>query len=34
MISRFGEDIFKKGFDIIKLNRLLIYEQDGEKKLE
>ena len=34
MIARFGEEIFNKGFDIIKLNRVMIYETDGEKKLE
>lgn len=34
MIARFGKVNFEKGFSLIKLNRLLIYEEDGDKKLE
>ena len=34
MVAQFGKKIFDQGFNLIKLNRLLIYEEDGDKKLE
>lgn len=33
MIGQFGEKEFKEGYQIIKANRGLIYEDNGEEKL-
>ena len=34
MIARFGEEMFAEGFDILKNNKSLIYENEGEGQLE
>lgn len=33
MISQYGENQFKQGYEIIKMNRNVLYEDNGEQKL-
>ena len=34
MVGQYGEQQFKQGFEIIKNNRNVLYEDLGEKKLQ